>query len=151
MSGAPTQTIEVETLVRASPQTVFSYFVDPVKYRRWKGLEAELDPRPGGVYCVRMTADSTVRGTYEVVDPPRRLVFTWGLEGNPEVPPGSTRVEVTFIPESDVGPTLVRLRHEGLPTEDWRTRHAEGWTHYLGRLAVAAVGRDPGVDHFTSA
>ena len=46
MSAAP---IELETRVAALPEFVFAYFVQPDLYRRWKGLTAELDPRPGGV------------------------------------------------------------------------------------------------------
>jgi uncharacterized protein YndB with AHSA1/START domain len=29
-------------------------------------------------------------GEYREVDPPHRLVFSWGWENDPEVPPGST-------------------------------------------------------------
>jgi hypothetical protein len=35
--------------------------------------------------------------------------------------------------------------HEGLP-EGEDIRHSHGWTHFLGRLAVAAAGGDPGPD-----
>jgi hypothetical protein len=44
--------------------------------------------------------------------------------------------------------TLVRLTHE-LP-RDTAGRHAEGWEHYLSRLAVAASGADPGADPWLS-
>jgi uncharacterized protein YndB with AHSA1/START domain len=144
MTHAPTRTVTVETRVQASPATVFSYFTDPVKYRRWKGLDAELDPRPGGRYRVRMNSQRTVLGEYVVVEPPSRLVFTWGWEGDGDLPPGSSTVEITLIPDGD--DTLVRLRHTGLPTQESRTLHAAGWDHYLGRLARAAAGRYPGLD-----
>jgi hypothetical protein len=32
----------------------------------------------------------------------------------------------------------------GLPTAATRTLHAEGWTRYLDRLTLAALGSDPG-------
>jgi uncharacterized protein YndB with AHSA1/START domain len=79
-----------------------------------------------------------------VVEPPSRLVFTWGWEGDGDLPPGSSTVEITLIPDGD--DTLVRLRHTGLPTQESRTLHAAGWDHYLGRLARAAAGRYPGLD-----
>ena len=81
--------------------------------------------------------------------PERRLVFTWGWEGQDEsegphaVPPGSSRVEVSLEPDGDG--TLVRLRHLDLPEES-REIHGQGWDLYLGRLASAAVGKDPGPD-----
>jgi uncharacterized protein YndB with AHSA1/START domain len=37
---------ELEVRIQARPETVFEFFVDPEKMRRWKGTEAELDPRP---------------------------------------------------------------------------------------------------------
>jgi uncharacterized protein YndB with AHSA1/START domain len=58
---------------------VFEFFVDPQKMRRWKGTVAELDPRPGGTYRVGgIAGGATVVGEFVEIDPPRRLVFTWG-------------------------------------------------------------------------
>jgi uncharacterized protein YndB with AHSA1/START domain len=136
--------VELETRIAASPETVFAFFVDPERYGRWKGLGAELDPRPGGVYRVAMPGRSTMAGRYLEVEVLRRLVFTWGWEGHPEVPPGSSTVEVTFVPGGDG--TIVRLRHLGLPSAGMRTLHASGWSRYLDRLRVAVAGGDPGPD-----
>jgi uncharacterized protein YndB with AHSA1/START domain len=136
--------IDVETRIRARPETVFSYFTDAALYSRWMGSETELDPRPGGVYRVRIPGRPTVEGEYLVVEPPRRLVFTWGWVGSADVPPGSTTVEVTLTREGEA--TVVRLAHRGLPSEPARAQHAEGWRHYLARLAVAASGGEPGAD-----
>ena len=46
------ETCELEVRIQTRPDTVFEFFVDPEKMRRWKGTEAELDPRPGGTYRV---------------------------------------------------------------------------------------------------
>lgn len=152
MSPTTTKTIECEMRVKARPETVFSYFTDAEKYRRWKGVEAELDPRPGGIYRVQMTERGTwIRGEYVAVEPPTRLVFTWGWESRVELPrgiaevtPGSTTVEVTFVPDGDA--TIVRLRHDGFPTDDAVKMHSWGWGVYLERLTLAATGGDPGPD-----
>jgi uncharacterized protein YndB with AHSA1/START domain len=138
--------LELEIQINARPETVFAFFVDPEKYRRWKGDSAELDPRPGGIYRVVMPSRDIVRGEYVDVDPPRRVVFTWGFEGDEPVPAGSTTVEVTFEPGSEPDTTLVRLRHSGLPDESQRSMHNVGWRHFLDRLAIAAPGGDPGPD-----
>ena len=42
--------------------------------------------------------------------------------------------------------TLLRMTHTGLPTAEQCANHADGWAHYLGRLAVVGAGRDPGPD-----
>jgi uncharacterized protein YndB with AHSA1/START domain len=136
--------LEVETRVDAPRDVVFAYFTDPEKYRRWKGTRAELDPRPGGGYRVQMGSNGWVAGEYVLVDPPNRIVFTWGWEDDPAVPPGTTRVEVTFVPDGDA--TIVRLRHSGFTDGMRRDQHEQGWRHFLSRLAVAGAGGDAGPD-----
>jgi uncharacterized protein YndB with AHSA1/START domain len=132
----PEFVVEVERRISASREEVFAFLIDPSRYTRWQGTEAELDPTPGGVYRVRMTADSIARGQYVEVEPPARVVFTWGWEGNAELPPGSSTVEITLRADGDE--TVLRLRHSGLPDEGSRAMHEEGWTMYVGRLVEAA-------------
>lgn len=142
--------VEVFQRVPATPDVVFAYFTDSDMYRQWKGLDAELDARPGGVYRVKMWDGGAIEGTYVVVDPPRSVVFTWGWQGHPlpkgfiEVPPASSTVEVTFTPDGDG--TIIRLRHSGLPTDDAESAHRWGWTTYFPRLETILAGGDPGPD-----
>ena len=133
-----------EVRVAARPETVFPFFTDPAKMTLWKGVEADLDPRPGGIYRVDVTGRDVVRGQYVEVVPNRRVVFTWGWErsGSP-LPPGASTVEVDLIPDGDG--TIVRLTHRDLPAGE-AGAFAEGWEHFLPRLAEAAAGRDPGPD-----
>jgi uncharacterized protein YndB with AHSA1/START domain len=141
--------VEREIRIAARPETVFEFFVDPEKMKEWKGRQAELDPRPGGIYRVEINEQAIARGEYVEIDAPSRVVFTWGWEGQEAgdgehaVPPGSSRVEVDLTPDGDG--TLVRLRHFDLP-EQSREIHGEGWDLYLGRLAKAAAGEDPGAE-----
>jgi uncharacterized protein YndB with AHSA1/START domain len=114
---------------------------------RWKGRQATLDPRPGGVYRVDINGTYIARGEYVEIVPHRRIVFTWGWEGDNPLPPGASTVEVVFIPDGD--DTIVRLTHRDLPA-DSRDSHSHGWEHYLARLAIVAVGKDPGPDSFAT-
>jgi uncharacterized protein YndB with AHSA1/START domain len=140
--------LEREVRINARPETVFAFFTDPVKMMQWKGTDAALDPRPGGVYRVNVTGSAIAVGEYVEIVPYTRIVFTWGWEGEGHpVPPGSTLVEVTLIPDGDA--TIVRLRHSGL-TGEGVLQHAEGWEHYLPRLAIAAAGGDAGADPWAS-
>jgi uncharacterized protein YndB with AHSA1/START domain len=132
-----TRTIDM----KATPETVFEFFVDPAKVTRWLAAEATLDPRPGGVCVQRHEGGDRGRGpffmhgTFVEVDAPRRVVFTWGFT-DPEVgvPPGSTTVEVTLEPVGSA--TRVRLVHRDLPAGEVES-HASGWTEMLERLAHA--------------
>lgn len=148
LSPATDDTIQVEKRIHARPETVFAFLTDPDLYRRWKGREAVLDPRPGGIYRVEMPGGIAL-GEYHVVDPPRRVVFSWGWEGNPAVPPGSSLVEISLVAEG-ADETVLHLRHSGLPAGAM-AQHDQGWWHYLARLDVAAGGDDPGRDPFEDA
>jgi uncharacterized protein YndB with AHSA1/START domain len=143
-----TDAVEREIRIDAEPETVFAFFTEPELLLRWKGVDAQLDPVPGGTYRVVMHDRRTVLGRYVVVEPPTRLVFTWGFDGeDPLVAPGASTVEVTLAPDGDG--TLVRLIHRDLPAPA-REVHARGWAHYLDRLQTAARGGDPGPDPWAS-
>ena len=136
-----TKVIEREITIAASPETVFRLLTDPVQYVRWKGKLAELEPRPGGKFRVEFASTKDIAaGKYVEVVPNRRVVFTWGWEGNEEVPPGSSRVEIDLVPEG--GGTRLRLVHRGLPAEGIAS-HTEGWDYFLPRLDDVAEGRAP--------
>jgi uncharacterized protein YndB with AHSA1/START domain len=145
----PTNDVVREVRIGAPPDEVFRFFIDPDKMIVWKAVEAELDPRPGGVFRINVTGRDVARGEYVEIDPPRRVVFTFGWESsNSPEPPGSTVVKITLLPDGDG--TLVRLVHSGVPDEI-RAGSAGGWDHYLARLAVAAEGGNPGPDPWADA
>ncbi len=136
----------VERRIKADPETVWSFFTDRERWLSWQGVEAEIDPRPGGVFRMNVREDGWAAGRFVIVDPPHHIVFTWGWEGRGSpVPPGSSTVEVTLEPDGQDG-TLLRLVHTGLPLPVVGL-HRDGWNHYLDRLGVRAAGGDPGPDH----
>lgn len=136
--------VEVSVHIAASPETVFPYFTDPGRYVQWMGSDAMLEPVPGGCYRVRIRDGVEAAGEFVEVDPPRRLVFTWGWTSDSAVSPGSTRVVVTLHAEN--GGTRVVLRHHGLPEDGQRDHHRKGWELYLDRLGRRIRGDDPGPD-----
>jgi len=141
-----TDVVEHTVRIAARRETVFPYFTDPERMCRWMGVEATLDPRPGGVCRVNPSGRLAMLGEYVEVDAPRRVVFTWGWEGSAfSTPPQSTRVEVSLEPDGDE--TVVRLVHSRMHP-DSVVVHRTGWGHYLERLAVIAGGGDPGPDAF---
>ena len=135
--------VVVEKEIDARPEIVFAYFVEPDKMVGWFGRETHLEARPGGAYRVRINDQAQAVGEFVEVDPPRRVVFTFGWEGDPANGPGKGTVEVTLTPTGDG--TLVRLVHHGL-SDGTQKSHRDGWQHYLDRLAIRVPGGDPGPD-----
>jgi uncharacterized protein YndB with AHSA1/START domain len=138
LSGA----LEIIQRIEAPPEIVFAYLTDSARFTRWMGVGAELDARPGGRYRIDVDGVHIAVGEYQQVEPPRRLVMSWGWDGHPTVPPGSTTVEITLTPER--GATVLRLRHLGLPSADERRIHRDGWNQYMGQLRQAAIGTEGG-------
>lgn len=142
---ADERTIERTLRIAASPEVVFGFLTDRALLPRWLGFAAESDPRPGGIFrCSVQRRDIFVMGEFLEVEPPHRVVLSWGWEGTDKfVPPGSTRLEITL--RRDGESTVLHLRHSGLPpVQD--ALHGAGWDHYLPRLAVACAAGDPGPD-----
>lgn len=133
--------------IEAPPDVVFAHLVTPQRMVLWMGQHAELDAIPGGKFAVDING-YLVRGEYLEVDPPHRVVVSWGVAGTDDLPPGSSRVEFNLRP-STTG-TTPNLVHTGLPDTHART-HAAGWANYLTRLQAAARGIDPGSDNWMPA
>ena len=151
MASVTEETAVVRELsIAARPETVWEFLVDPDKVTRWMGIDATIEPEPGGAYRLTVLSGNVASGTFVEVDPPRRLVYTFGWEpGGVDGPgsaaaPGSTTVEFDLEPEGDG--TRLRFVHHDLPNAEASAAHAHGWEHYLDRLAVAASGKDPGRD-----
>jgi uncharacterized protein YndB with AHSA1/START domain len=123
--------------IRAAPEVVFPYFTDPALIVTWIGDRAELDPRPGGVFALDM-GESLARGAYLSVEPPYRVVFSWGIPGNETLPPGGSTVEVVLTRDGDH--TMVVLTHRGVPAAHI-DGHRAGWDEQLGHLPGAVSPR----------
>ncbi|HTN80521.1 MAG TPA: SRPBCC domain-containing protein [Acidimicrobiales bacterium] len=138
MTDRNTGVVEQTVRIGARPETVWRFWTDPERMREWWGAAAALDPAPGGVCRVEMAHGAVMEGAFVELVPYERLVFTFGWqprEGGPDVPPGSSRVEVTLV--DDAGDTIMTLRHSGLPASEAR-RHVEGWGEHLPVLVEAA-------------
>lgn len=132
--------------IDAPPEIVFAHLVTPEGMVAWMGQHAELHPTPGGLFAVDING-AAIRGTFLEIDPPRRVVVTWGIVGDTTIPVGSSRVEFTLIPRA--GGTRLELLHAHLPVNQ-AEMHARGWEHFLARLRITTPGGDPGPDPFAT-
>jgi uncharacterized protein YndB with AHSA1/START domain len=132
-------TVEQTVRIAASPETVWSFWTEPERLCEWWGVDAEVVAEHGGLYRVVMENGPVMRGTFAELDPPHRLVFTFGWEQNAPgeaLAPGSTRVEVTLTP--DGSETVLVLRHSEMPTTH-AADHEKGWSYFVGERLVAAA------------
>ncbi len=133
--------------IEAPLEIVFAHLVTPERMVLWMGQHAKLHPIPGGEFAVDING-YLVRGEYLEVEPPHRVVVSWGMAGTDDLPPGSSRVEFRLMP-SATG-TILKVIHTGLPETRSKT-HAAGWANYLARLRMAARGMNPGPDDWRPA
>jgi uncharacterized protein YndB with AHSA1/START domain len=137
-----TEPLTASVHIEAAPERVYEYLVDPALMVRWMGEFATLEPRPDGRFEVDVQG-AIVRGRYVALEPPHRVVISWGYAGSEALPPGTSTVEVTLTRDGDG--TRVELTHRDLPAGEV-PNHVRGWDHYLSRLAVASAGGDAGAD-----
>ena len=137
-----TEPFSTELDLPAPIEEVFRHLTDPAAMIRWMGQHAVLEPAAGGAFEVDING-VPVRGRYLAVEPPRRVVVSWGVAGSADLPPGATEVEFTLTPIP--AGTHLRLVHRNLPPGQ-AAMHGTGWNHFLARLTLAAAGTGPGPD-----
>jgi len=121
------------TLVIEAPQAaVFRYFTDNDRWAAWWGAGSTIDARPGGRVYVRHPGGVESVGEVLEVDPPSRIVFTYGFVSGTPVPPGGSRV--TIVLEPVARGTRVRLVHE-FAEASARDQHVQGWRYQLSLFA----------------
>jgi uncharacterized protein YndB with AHSA1/START domain len=142
--------VEVRRRMPAPREIVYQSWIDPQGIRQWMcpgdaiSAEATLDVRVGGSYRIvmkRQDGEYVHVGTYQVVDPPSRLVFTWSGANNPgEI----TLVTVEFISHGDDSELV--LTHERFVKPDLAQRYESGWrtiaekfAAYLSRLMARSA------------
>lgn len=135
---ASTPTITVKRKIAAPAQQIFDAWLNPSSLAEWMRpcasthSSAKVDAREGGAFEIVMHVDSGPvchTGVYQIIDAPRRLVFTWN---SPHAGQNDSLVTVEFRPDGEA--TEVVITHERLP-EEARQGHTAGWTEILEMLA----------------
>jgi uncharacterized protein YndB with AHSA1/START domain len=133
--------VRVTRVLRAPAADVFDAWTDASRLRQWLNpgpgvlAEASADPVVGGEFrLVRLTSSGVeeVTGQYLVVDPPRRLVFTWQ---SPDSTGGAmTQVTVNLRSLGDGDTTEMTILHERLPAARYQEGARRAWTAIAARL-----------------
>lgn len=110
----------------APREIVYAGWIDPEGIHAGDVVSAEafLDVRVGGSFRIIMRAPNRVHehtGTYQIVDPPAKLAFTWsGLENPAEI----TLVTVEFLAHGDESEVVIT--HERFTKADVAQRYEMG-------------------------
>jgi len=138
----------VRRIIPAPRGDVFAAWLDPESLRHWmcpgRILEAEahIDPRIGGSFRITMkdgTRSIEHTGEYRVIEPPRKLVFTW-ISRSTDLRP--TLVTVEFFERGDQCELV--LTHERLPSSEAVKLHKGGWKQIADRLVEHLTERREG-------
>jgi uncharacterized protein YndB with AHSA1/START domain len=139
MARQSNDALEMVREIRATPEQVFRALTDPQELMKWWGAKgmltrAHVNLRPGGEYRFEFLSPegeaAWVKGQYQVVEPPRRIVKTWFNSKFPDL-----RNTVEFHLEPFAGGTRLTLIHSGLSDRPEAFEDYEkGWPDVLGRL-----------------
>jgi uncharacterized protein YndB with AHSA1/START domain len=134
--------VTVRREIAAPAEALFDAWLEAQRLGSWlrpggiRETRAETDPRVGGTFRIVMVDDESSivhTGTYQEIDRPRRLVFTWS---SPATRFRDSIVTVTFHPSSNSS-TVIEIHQVGLPDEEARASHYAGWSDALRELGHA--------------
>jgi uncharacterized protein YndB with AHSA1/START domain len=139
-SADGTHRIVARRRMPAPREIVYEAWIDPEGLREWMcpgdivSAEAVLDVRVGGSFRIVMKSKTQTHehaGTYQVVDRPSKLVFTWTAVENPgEI----TLVTVDFIPHGDESELVIT--HERFTDPEVAQRYEMGWGTIAKKFAA---------------
>ena len=108
--------------------------------------EATLDVRVGGSFRITMRSKKRVHehiGTYQIVEPPAKLSFTWSELDNPNE---ITLVTVELLDQGEACELVIT--HEGFTQSEIAKRYEMGWgtiarkfAEYLAAIAERMMRR----------
>lgn len=144
-------TLIIRRRLKAPQALAFAAWTTPEHIARWMEPEpgmtvpsAFVDLRVGGRFRIQMQNPEgeyfTAVGTYEEVNSPQRIVYTWDwevdgsglefgeVEGNPSL------ITIEFLERDDE--TEFVMTHTRFATEESRDNHARGWGRAVDTLAI---------------
>jgi len=136
MMATLSHTLTRTVIIRASQSTVFRYFTDSARWAAWWGAGSTVDPRPGGRVYVRYPDGTEASGEILEIDPPRRIVFSYGYASGKPIGPAGSRVTIELAVHADG--TKLMLTHD-LPDATSRDEHVQGWRYQLSVFANVAA------------
>ena len=131
------ESILISEVIPATPQRIFSAWMDSAEHSAFTGDEAIVVPEVGGEH---QSAGGYIKGRTLELNEGSRIVQSWRTTEFPAESPDS-RVEITLEPT--LGGTLVTLLHTDIPVGQG-DRYRQGWNeYYLSRLKTYFADSEP--------
>lgn len=123
-----TETLDRDVTIRAPRDTVFKYFTDTPRWAAWWGAGSKIDARVDGDLLIVYPGGAQVVGKVLELDPPKKIVFSYGYVKGVPIGPGESRVTIQLdaIREG----TRVHLHH-AFAEAGVRNQHVQGWRYQL--------------------
>ena len=130
----------------APRERVFRALTEPDQLVKWWGptgmhvIDHDMDVRVGGSWRTTIEAESgdqyTMSGVYHALEPPERLIFTWGWERDGV---RGHETEVTIHLKDHGKGTELTLRQQIFEIEEACLSHGSGWSESLDCLEIALM------------
>jgi len=131
--------------IGAPVDVVFEYFTNSALWAAWWGPGSEIDATVGGRMRIRHNNGVEVAGEVVEVDPPRRIVFTYGYATSEQQPPvGGSQVTIALEPRGtstrlSLTHAFAAVAHRGAFVQGWRFQLSVFATTIADRLHAGAA------------
>jgi uncharacterized protein YndB with AHSA1/START domain len=122
--------------IGAPRELVFEFLSQSDRWAAWWGAGSTIDPQTGGRVLIRHPGGIEVIGEVREIDPPAKIVFTYGHAAGTPIAPGGSIVTIALEPV-EAG-TRLHLRH-AVGTPALREEFVQGWRFQLALFANAVA------------
>ena len=122
--------------IAAPRELVFEFLSQSDRWAAWWGAGSTIEPRAGGPILIRHPGAIEFVGEVREIDPPARIVFTYGNATGTPIPPGGSLVTIALEP-IDAG-TRLHLTH-AFAEPAVRDEFVQGWRFQLALFANAVA------------
>lgn len=124
--------LDRSVVIHADPAVVFRFLKDPERWAAWWGAGSTIEARSRGRLLIRHPDGVDVVGEVIEIEPPERIVFSYGFLDRRAEPTGDSRVTIVLEPLGQS--TRLRLTHE-FNDAAARDEHVQGWRFQLSVFA----------------
>lgn len=124
--------LDRSVVIHAEPKVVFRFFEESDRWASWWGAGSTIESKRRGRIVIRHGEGVDVVGEVIEVEPPERIVFSYGFLDRKAEPAGNSRVTIALEPLGQS--TRLTLTHE-FNDAAARDEHVQGWRFQLSLFA----------------